>query len=300
MKPFDKLYSENLNGVLNIFKEKGYTSRDAVNIISKKFGKIKAGHAGTLDPAARGVLVVCLGNAVKIAEYITSGVKEYIAEIVLGITTDTYDITGNVLERAEPFFDGSVLERFKGKIAQGPPMFSALKQGGKRLYDLARRGIEVERAPRQVEIFSLDVLNIKNNIVAVKVECSKGTYIRSLCADIGEALGCGAAMGELTRTRSGNFYAKDSISIEAVKNSESADIIPIIPIQDALDFNKITLPERFDKALRNGAKITLENSFDGENVLVFSSGGKLGGIYKVSGALLVPVKIFNFNAAGEK
>ena len=311
----------NLNGIINIFKEKGYTSRDVVNIVSKKLGGIKAGHAGTLDPAARGVLILCLGNATKIAEYITPGVKEYVAEIVLGIVTDTCDATGNVLERAEPFWNESVLNSFRGKILQVPPMYSAIKQGGQRLYDLARRGIEVERAPREVEIFSLDVIGVEKNIVQIKVLCSKGTYIRSLCSDIGAALGCGAAMGELTRTRSGDFYAGDSVSIDIIKNIDTnlnktnlidtnlidtnlidinlintKIISRIIPIENALGFKKINLPERFDKLLANGAKINLDDgvkyNFEGENVLVFSSGGKLGGIYKASGALLTPAKIF--------
>jgi tRNA pseudouridine55 synthase len=165
-------------------------------------------------------------------------------------------------------------------------MYSAIKVGGKRLYNLARRGIEIERAPREIEIFSLDLIDLKNNIATIKVLCSKGTYIRSLCNDVGQTLGFGAAMGELTRTRSGKFLIEDSVPLERVGEAE------IIPIEKALGFNKITLPSKFDKQLFNGARITFENNFDGENVLLFSSGGRLGGIYASTSGVLIPRKIF--------
>ena len=206
-----------MNGILILNKPKGMTSFAVVNTIHK-LTKLKAGHAGTLDPMAEGILIVLLGRATKSAKTFEASDKEYEAEMTFGVTTDTLDATGKVLSKKEINFTEQqlidVLGQFRGEIDQVPPMVSALKKDGVRLYKLARRGIEVEREPRKITIHKLELLSFSGDKAAIRVACSKGTYIRSLCADIGAKLGCGAMMSKLTRTRSGKFSLIDSVSLE--------------------------------------------------------------------------------------
>ncbi len=212
-----------MNGILNVLKPPGMTSFDVVNHLRGILKTRKIGHTGTLDPGAAGVLPVCVGKATGAIEYLVEKDKTYRAELTLGITTDTQDSSGNVLEvKNADVSEESIREvvlSFRGKITQVPPMYSAIKVGGVKLYELARKGITVERPPRQVEIYSIEVLDIDGPKVLLDVKCSKGTYIRTLCADIGDRLGCGAHMSFLVRTRSGPFDINDACMLEDIKIS---------------------------------------------------------------------------------
>ncbi len=210
-----------LNGIIVINKPKGYTSHDAVNIVRRILGTRKVGHTGTLDPNAEGVLPICVGKATKACDMITFSDKEYVAGVRLGISTDTYDIWGEVIatESSNITKDGinKILDDFKGELFQVPPMYSAIKKDGKKLYELARNGIEVEREPRKITIYENELLEFKDNEFSLRVLCSKGTYIRSLCNDIGEKLGCGACMTSLLRTKSSVFTLEESVSFEELE-----------------------------------------------------------------------------------
>ena len=221
-----------MNGIINIYKEKGFTSFDVVAKLRGILKTRKIGHTGTLDPDAEGVLPVCVGKATKICELLTDKTKEYEAVMLLGRTTDTQDVTGETLTQQEvrcsakevekavlPFVGDymAVLPQFRGDILQVPPMYSALKVDGRKLCDLARAGVTVERAARPVHIFSIEILSIELPRVRMRVCCSKGTYIRTLCQDMGEVLGCGACMESLLRTRVGEFALADAIKLSEVE-----------------------------------------------------------------------------------
>ena len=217
----------NYNGVIIVHKEKGYTSQDVAAII-KKITHSKAGHTGTLDPDATGVLPICVGRITKFAEYFASADKTYEAEIILGITTNTGDISGEILSQtsqSEINYEQEVItiavESFQGEYFQIPPMYSAIKIGGKKLYELARRGQTIERPPRLVNIQKIQVTSFapEKNAFNIEVTCSKGTYIRSLAEDIGKKLGCGATMGELIRTRSGIFSIENALKLDEIKGA---------------------------------------------------------------------------------
>ena len=214
-----------IHGIINVYKEKGFTSHDVVAKLRGIVGQKKIGHTGTLDPDATGVLPVCLGKATKLCDLLTDKNKTYEAVLLLGKTTDTQDITGEVLEEksTEALTEEKVreaIEGFIGDYEQIPPMYSALKVNGKKLYELARAGVEVERKPRRIKINSLRVndINLEDDIktVTITVDCSKGTYIRTLCQDIGEKLGCGACMMELIRTRVGDFLIDDTLTLNQI------------------------------------------------------------------------------------
>lgn len=228
------------HGMLTIYKEAGYTSSDAVARLRGILRMRKIGHTGTLDPDAQGVLPMCLGNATRICELIADREKEYVAVMRLGIKTDTQDMSGNVLFRME---DEEMLSRlsteerirsaaasFVGEIDQIPPMYSAVKINGKRLYDMARKGITVERKPRRITIYSIRVEKIEPPLVTMRICCSKGTYIRTLCEDIGEALGTGAAMQSLLRTRVGQFFLGEARTLDEVERiaKTSPEELPLL------------------------------------------------------------------------
>jgi len=257
--------NNNITGVLNIYKEKDYTSHDVVAIIRKATGA-KTGHTGTLDPQAEGVLPICLGRATKLAEYLSSADKTYVAQVVLGVTTDTGDLTGEVLMQQNVPFDRFAIDKavasFKGSYMQTPPMYSAIKVQGKRLYELARAGHTVERVPRQVTISQIAILEYQpgESSFIIEVTCSKGTYIRSLCMDIGEKLGYGATMGTLIRTRSGMFSVEDSIRIATVKEIvTNGDLLThIMSVEKILPFSRAYVkPDGLNRAL-NGNPISLD------------------------------------------
>jgi len=247
-----------MNGILNVFKPTGITSFDVVRTIRKISNVKKVGHAGTLDPEASGVLPVCIGRATKAIDYIMGDFKIYEAELKLGVTTDTYDREGKILRESEvnASFDEitSVINSFIGEIKQIPPMYSALKVNGKKLYELARAGIEIEREARPIVIYDIDILNIEIPYVKFRVKCSKGTYIRSLCYDIGEILKCGGMMWNLQRTATGQFHIEDSINIEDLNEENIKKYI--MPIEKIFEKNtKITIEDRFVKFLLNGVVV---------------------------------------------
>lgn len=294
---------ENISGIINIYKEKGYTSHDVVNIIRKKMNRAKTGHTGTLDPDAMGVLPICLGKATKLSEYIASSIKEYKATVILGKKTTTQDISGDILEEREINCSEEEIKQvvgsFLGEIMQIPPMYSAIKINGKKLYELAREGKEIERKQRKIKIYNLEINRfLDEKSFEITVLCSKGTYIRTLCNDIGEKLGCGACMGELLRTRTGDFYLENAIKIEEIdefiKNDKLDEII--MPIERVLnDYKKITVFEKANKFLYNGNKISLnyiKNKNDlkeSEKILVYDENQKLIGIYEVFDDYIKPL-----------
>jgi tRNA pseudouridine55 synthase len=213
--------------VVNLNKNKGISSQDAVTAVRRVFKVKKAGHTGTLDPLATGVMLVCLNEATKIASLIESLEKEYIATAKLGESTDTLDSEGRIVRKAGGFTITAgdverILPRFTGEIVQIPPMYSALKVCGKPLYKLARKGIEVERKPRKVTVGTIELLGFASPFFTLRIVCSKGTYVRSLCSDIGDALGVGAYMTELIRTRVGDFRIEDSAKLEELPQKPSA------------------------------------------------------------------------------
>lgn len=252
-----------LSGVILVNKHKGVTSHDIVFKIRRLFGTKKVGHTGTLDPLATGVLPVLVGRAAKAAEYLLSENKKYVAEIMLGITTDTEDITGNILTKCDTlptkneFFDAC--RHFEGEIMQTPPMYSALKVNGQKLVDLARRGIEIEREARKITIFKIvpSVIDEDTGRYKIEVSCSKGTYIRTLCADIGAFLGCGATMAELERTQSGDFKLESAYTIDELeKMSEAERNSLLLPPENLfLEAPCVRFSEFYTRLFKSGCEI---------------------------------------------
>ena len=248
-----------MNGILNVFKNKGMSSFDVVRKIKFLAHEKKVGHTGTLDPAATGVLPVALGKATKTIDYIMNCNKTYEVKFLLGTKTTTYDLEGEVIEKKDTSFltveevKDAVIS-FIGEYDQVPPMYSALKQNGVRLYDLARQGIEVERQGRRVHILNIEDIKIELPYVSMKVSCSKGTYIRSLCFDIGEKLNVGATMTDLNRSETSVFRQEDSVNIEDLTEDNIQDYL--ISIEDALKFyKKLVVNSSFTKLLVNGVKV---------------------------------------------
>lgn len=259
----------NPSGLLIVDKPAGWTSHDVVGKVRRLAGTRRVGHAGTLDPMATGVLVVLVGRATRAAQFAEAQAKTYSAHIRFGMTTDTLDTEGNTLTSSgivPQLADiEAVLSRFRGKIEQLPPMYSAIKIGGRKLYEIARAGGEVERKPRQVNITRLECTGpLPDGDFALEVECSKGTYIRSLCADIGEALGCGACMSALRRVSSGEFRVEDALTLEEIERRGAAECL--LPVDSLFVGRPIVLikDERTEKALRNGADVKLDVGFEGE------------------------------------
>ena len=248
-------------GVLVLDKPQGITSHDAVYKVRRLFGTRAVGHTGTLDPVATGVMVMLIGRATKAAQFLKSDTKSYVARLKLGIETDTLDTTGAVTAQSDALPDEDMVRRaaaaFVGKSEQVPPMYSAIKKNGVKMADLARRGVEIELDPRPVEITRLDVARVSDREYELCVDCSAGTYIRSLCRDIGAALGCGAAMSALRRTRAGAFAIDDAFtldSLEAMTPAEREDAL-IAPESLFADLPKIALPDFFARLARNGQPV---------------------------------------------
>ncbi len=248
-----------MNGVINIFKNKGMSSFDVVKKVRKAANEKKVGHTGTLDPEACGVLPVCLGKGTKIIDYIMKAEKSYTVKFKLGIKTTTYDLEGEIIEEKDWMHVKEdevikVINTFRGDIMQVPPMYSALKKDGVRLYDLARQGIEVEREARKITIYDIKDIEISLPYVSMDVTCSKGTYIRSLCFDIGEKLNTGATMFDLKRTQTSVFKEEDSINIEELNEDNIAS--HVISIEDALSvYEKIFINKGYTKLFVNGLKV---------------------------------------------
>jgi len=283
-----------IHGVINIHKEKGYTSHDVVAKLRGIVGQKKIGHTGTLDPDATGVLPVCLGKATKLCDMLTDQNKTYETVMLLGRVTDTQDISGTVLSESptDLLNDESVRETilsFVGSYLQVPPMYSALKVNGKKLYELAREGVEIKRKARPVTIFEIQIKEISLPRVCMEVSCSKGTYIRTLCHDIGEKLGCGACMEELVRTKVSRFELKDSLTLSQVQELKETGTLEklLVPIDEMFsDYEAITLKEEFMSFVYNGNTFLpkhLKNRielFDGKTVRVYDDKGHFIAIYK--------------------
>jgi tRNA pseudouridine55 synthase len=247
-------------GVLPINKPAGMTSHDVVFKIRKLYGTKKVGHTGTLDPDATGLLIVLIGRAAKAAEYVTAGKKVYLAGLRLGLTTDTEDTTGKTLTTCDNIpKKPDVLEAiasFKGESLQIPPMYSALKVGGQKLCDLARKGITIEREPRPITIYSISA-DGDGKDYAMEVACSAGTYIRTLCADIGARLGCGGAMSSLFRTETGGFHISAAHTLAEIEemSQEERDAL-LIPTEELFkELPEVTLPAFYERLAKNGAEI---------------------------------------------
>lgn len=259
-----------MNGVLNIFKPKGMSSFDAVRIVKKVAGTGKVGHTGTLDPEATGVLPICIGKATKIIDYIMDSEKVYEVTLKLGIRTTTYDLEGEVLEEKDcnHLTDVEILQAvnsFIGEYSQVPPMYSALKQNGVRLYELARKGIEVEREGRLITIYNIEDIKINNPYISMKVSCSKGTYIRSLCYDIGEKLGVFATMTELNRAKTSVFSQEESININDLTKENINEYI--LSMEEALEkYDKIIVRGKYVNLLINGVRVG-DNRFTNDKVI---------------------------------
>ncbi|SMC21702.1 tRNA pseudouridine synthase B [Clostridium acidisoli DSM 12555] len=247
-----------MDGIINIYKPEGISSFDVVRNIRKLSGIKKVGHTGTLDPMAKGVLPICLGKSTKIVDYIMKDFKIYKAVLKLGEVSDTYDREGKIIQSSKVDVDEneiiSVINSFIGEIDQVPPMYSALKVNGKRLYELARQGIEIERQSRKINIYDIIIEEINIPYVTFEVKCSKGTYIRSLCYDIGEKLNCGALMWDLERVATGKFTKENAIRLEDLSTDNLEK--NLIPMDKALHmYDKIYFEEDAEKLLVNGVNI---------------------------------------------
>ncbi len=256
-----------VDGILNINKPRGKTSFGIVAIVRRLSGERRVGHTGTLDPEATGVLPVCIGKATRIVEFLMDTTKTYRAEVELGITTDTYDATGDVVQRGDVFgIDRQrievALESFRGEIMQIPPMYSAVKHNGRPLYELARAGRTVEREGRPVEIHSLEILEWQAPVATIEVVCGKGTYIRSLAHDLGQVLGCGAMLRNLIRLRCGLFSIEDSVSLPELEDAFDRGRWQkyLYSIDDVLSHWKtITVSDETAQAIRNGQPVGLDS-----------------------------------------
>lgn len=253
-----------MNGVINVYKPSGMTSFDVVKKIRSITNEKKVGHTGTLDPLATGVLPICIGKATKIIQYIQAKNKTYIAKLRLGVVTDTYDREGNItsnshLDNITIDVLNNAIKKFIGNIKQVPPIYSALKLNGKRLYEYARNNIKVNIEPREVNIYNIDILNINLPYVDLKIRCSKGTYIRSLCYDIGNELKCGACLWELERIKVGQFEKSNSVELSILTKENYSDFISDIETILSNDYEAVYFEDRFDKLLRNGVKLKNKN-----------------------------------------
>ena len=313
------------SGMIIIHKETGYTSSDVVAKLRGILHMRKIGHTGTLDPGATGVLPVCLGSATKLCELIADRDKEYIAVCRLGVTTDTEDMSGEILTRlpreevlsriTSEAFIRKAIASFEGSYDQIPPMYSAIWVDGKRLYDLARKGITVERTPRRVTVHELEVREIRGLssgsgtgtgqeepvTLTLRVRCSKGTYIRSLCRDIGEALGCGGAMESLVRTRVGQFRIEDALTLDEVSSvmqSDPSRIGQYIQPVDSFfpEAVPVVVPDSLLKYLENGNPLTtkelgLPDGTSGQ-LRMYDAAGRFYALYEIRGGRAKPVKMF--------
>lgn len=281
-----------LHGILNVYKEKGYTSHDVVAKLRGIVGQKKIGHTGTLDPDAEGVLPVCLGKATKVCDLLTDKDKTYRAVLLLGKTTDTQDLTGEVLNESDTYFLNekeveTAIQGFVGEYRQIPPMYSALKVNGKKLYELAREGKVIERKARTVYIREIRILSIELPRVTMEVTCSKGTYIRTLCQDIGEKLGVGGCMESLLRTQVGRFSLEDSKTLQNIQElKENGSLEQILIPVDSLfeDYRRVQVDKKQEPLLYNGNMFYMEGQkdvpYDEEMVRVYDCDGKFVAIYR--------------------
>lgn len=293
------------NGIVNVYKEKGFTSFDVVAVMRGIYGQKKVGHTGTLDPNAEGVLPVCLGNATRLCDMLTDKRKEYVATFILGQRTDTLDASGTVLEERTPTVSKETLTdailSFEGGYLQTPPMYSAKKIDGKRLYDLAREGKVVERKAVFVDIFEIEILSMELPKVEIRVLCGKGTYIRSLCEDIAAKVGELATMTSLIRTRVDAFSSSEAYTLPQLtaRKEEGTLEKTVLPTDAAFhDLQKATVRKEARKKIDNGNKLSLEEvCMDGalskeEDVRIYNDENRFVGLYYFDGTELKPRKMF--------
>ena len=295
------------HGIIIVHKEKGYTSHDVVAKLRGICGQKKIGHTGTLDPEATGVLPVCLGSGTKLCDMLTDRDKEYVAVLRLGVETDTQDMTGRVLAehivKADEEQVREAVLSFQGSYLQTPPMYSALKVNGKKLYELAREGKEVERQAREVRIEEIEILEQHLPTLRLRVVCSKGTYIRTLCADIGQKLGCGGVMESLVRTRVGEFSLKDALTLEQLQELRDQGRLSeaVSPVESVfLSCPVLHVRRELERLLDNGNALTVEQTAEKEQyapgrwVRVCRPDNRFAGIYAYDTGMgrYQPVKMF--------
>lgn len=265
-----------MNGIVNIWKPKGMTSHDVVACVRRAAGTRRVGHTGTLDPMAEGVLPICIGKATHAVDYIVAAEKTYLCTMRLGETTDTEDATGTLVEKKPVLCSAeeakAALSKFVGECDQIPPMYSAVHHNGQRLYALARQGITVERKPRRVTFFAIEPVEISLPQLTFRVRCSKGAYIRTLCKDIGEALGCGGHMTALSRIACGAFTAENAATLDDFTASPAAHLLPVETVFSHL--GRITASEADARRIQNGVQI-LHPKKDAERYMVFGPDGAL-------------------------
>ena len=282
-----------INGFINFNKAANMTSHDAVNFLRKIFQTKKIGHGGTLDPAATGVLPIAIGRATKFLEYLADCDKTYRAEILFGTSTDSGDLDGKIISQIENFLMPSTeilkstAKNFLGEIEQTPPKFSAIKINGQTAYDLARKNIDFEIPKRRIKIFRFEILNVEKNLVTAEIDCSKGTYIRTLAADFGKSLNLPATLKSLQRIRVGNFELKNSVTLEDLKNSPEKFLLPV---ENYLPFEKFFLPAHRVKAFLNGLPTNLDES---DKIVRVFADEKFLGVGKIFAGELRSEKIFS-------
>ena len=289
-----------MDGVININKPSAMTSFDVVAILRKTLNMKKIGHTGTLDPDATGVLPICIGKATKLVELLTANDKQYIATVKLGIITDTQDISGNIIKTSDVNTSKedliNLLPSFIGEQEQIPPMYSAIKVNGKKLYELAREGKTTERKPRKITInnITLNEYNDEENSFQITVNCSKGTYIRTLANDIGEKLGCGAALSALNRTKSGRFSLEASFDIDVIKEMvKNGDFSFITPLDEVMcEYKKIVLAEKNAFKLKNGVQFDVSGLNYGEIYRIYDESKNFLAIAQKDSERLLILKTF--------
>ena len=283
-----------MNGIVIVDKPQEWTSQDVTARLRRVFGTRRIGHGGTLDPMATGVLPVFVGRATRGVEFFEHAEKTYEATLLLGTVTDTEDTSGTVLQQKEVHISEtdflSILPRFRGKIMQVPPMYSALKVGGQKLVDLARKGKTVERQPREIEIFLLECTEFSGNTAKLRVRCSKGTYIRTLCKDIGEALGCGGCMAALRRVQAGEYTIEEAVPLQVLLETEEPEKY-LRPVDTMFRSHPaVTLSQKQEKCCRNGAAFSI--ALEDGTYRCYGRGGEFLSLSKIESGVMSTIKSF--------
>ena len=283
-----------MNGIVIVDKPQDWTSQDVTARLRRVFQTRRIGHGGTLDPMATGVLPVFVGRGTRGVEFFEHAKKTYETVLQLGITTDTEDISGEVLERRDVHISetefAEILSQFRGKIMQIPPMYSALKVNGQKLCDLARKGKTVERQPREIEIFELTMLEFTGETARLRVNCSKGTYIRTLCKDIGEALGCGGCMAELRRVQAGEYTIEESVPLQTLLEADNPEEF-LRPVDSMFrNYPAVTLSDKQEKRCRNGNSFSV--GLEPGTYRVYSKNGEFLALSKVEDSVMSTIKSF--------
>ena len=283
-----------MNGIVIVDKPQEWTSQDVTARLRRVFGTRRIGHGGTLDPMATGVLPVFVGRGTRGVEFFEQAEKTYEATLLLGTTTDTEDISGTVLEQKEIHISEteflSILPQFRGKIMQVPPMYSALKINGQKLVDLARKGKTVERQPREIEIFLLECTEFSGNTAKLRVRCSKGTYVRTLCKDIGEALGCGGCMAALRRVQAGEYTIEEAVPLQILLDADEPEKF-LRPVDSMFrNYPAVTLSPKQEKCCRNGASFSIQ--LDAGTYRCYDKAGEFLSLSKVEDGVMSTIKSF--------